>query len=418
MRIEAASLRILQVHSTDLGGGAETVARLHHEELLRQGHDSHFFVGRKKGDGANVSQIPHRRGIPGLLRLARFAEAKLGLQNIYSPSFRQFTRNLPSEFDVIHIHTLHGAGGYADLASLRNVCKQNNVFLTLHDLWLMTGHCGHPLSCERWKIGCGNCPDLTLYPAVTRDSTKWNFYVRKQTLSQCKAHLIVPSNWLAEQVKQSPILNHFPISVIPNPVDLTVFNVAKQRSLNSENMRSILLIAQHLNNPFKGIEDAILAINSLDRKENLLVYLAGKDCAAVRERLNVRTELLEYTNDPNRLAEYYRRADYVLVPSRGETFGLVAAEAMACGTPVISTKVGGLADVVGDLFPILCGRPRDPNSLSKSIANALTSSPEEWVSWSQAASARIRTLFSLERHTSECLSLYQSSSRLSEKISR
>ena len=49
------------------------------------------------------------------------------------------------------------------------------VALTLHDEWLLTGHCAYTLGCERWRIGCGRCPDLTIYPAIRRDSTAENF---------------------------------------------------------------------------------------------------------------------------------------------------------------------------------------------------------------------------------------------------
>jgi D-inositol-3-phosphate glycosyltransferase len=48
------------------------------------------------------------------------------------------------------------------------------------------------------------------------------------------------------------------------------------------------------------------------------------------------------------VADYYRAADALLVPSRSESFGLVAAEAQACGLPVVAARVGGLAHAVDD----------------------------------------------------------------------
>jgi D-inositol-3-phosphate glycosyltransferase len=50
----------------------------------------------------------------------------------------------------------------------------------------------------------------------------------------------------------------------------------------------------------------------------------------------------------DRLVAYYQAADVCLVPSRTESFGLVALEAAACGTPVVAADVGGLRSVVDD----------------------------------------------------------------------
>ena len=48
--------------------------------------------------------------------------------------------------------------------SLRRLSQRVPAVLTLHDSWLLTGHCAHSFECERWKTGCGACPDLTIEP--------------------------------------------------------------------------------------------------------------------------------------------------------------------------------------------------------------------------------------------------------------
>ena len=75
--------------------------------------------------------------------------------------------------DILHFHNLHG--NYFDLRALIELSNQVPVVLTLHDAWLFSGHCAHSLECERWKKGCGNCPDLTIYPPILRDATAYNW---------------------------------------------------------------------------------------------------------------------------------------------------------------------------------------------------------------------------------------------------
>ncbi len=74
------------------------------------------------------------------------------------------------------------------------------------------------------------------------------------------------------------------------------------------------------------------------------------------------------------LSTYYRSADVVIVPSRSESFGLVALEAAACGIPVVASAVGGLLSLVdhgetGFLVP-----ERDPVAFAKAIARVLDES--------------------------------------------
>lgn len=117
----------------------------------------------------------------------------------------------------------------------------------------------------------------------------------------------------------------------------------------------------------------------------------------------------------SRLADYYRAADVVLVPSRSESFGLVALEAAACGTPVVAAAVGGLTAIVEDGTTGFLVKDRDPLEWATPVS-LLLDDPElagamgqraavrsgRW-SWSMTA-ARLRRLCAdlLERTPVEC----------------
>lgn len=109
--------------------------------------------------------------------------------------------------------------------------------------------------------------------------------------------------------------------------------------------------------PLKGLDVAVRALAAFGRRDARLVVVggvSGADGAAEVDRidklvaeLGVADQLRSVEPVPHHLlSTYYRAADVVLVPSRSESFGLVALEAAACGTPVVAAAVGGLRTLV------------------------------------------------------------------------
>lgn len=111
--------------------------------------------------------------------------------------------------------------------------------------------------------------------------------------------------------------------------------------------------------PLKGVDVAVETLAALRDPSALLLVVGGASGAegdhemsrvtALAETLGVSERVRFVQPQPHHLlATYYRAADVVLVPSRSESFGLVALEASACGTPVVATAVGGLLSLVDD----------------------------------------------------------------------
>ena len=96
-----------------------------------------------------------------------------------------------------------------------------------------------------------------------------------------------------------------------------------------------------------------------------------------------------------RLADYYRAADVCIVPSRAESFGLVALEAAACGTPVVAASVGGLRSLVDDGATGFLVDGRDPAAYAAPVATLLDD-PELAAEIGATASARSQVL--VEHH--------------------
>jgi len=369
------ALKIVHIHSSDDGGGAEVVAYTIHKELVRLGHQSRMIVAKKQSQDDTVIEIPWKRGVPGLKRLTLKLEKYFGLQYIYSPSFRQVYRLFPKNLDVLHIHSLHGIQGYADIGALPRFSKRWPTVMSLHDMWMLTGHCAHSSGCERWKSGCGQCPDLGLFPAITRDASRLNWIRKLLVMGRSHIHTLTCSQWLASQARQSLIFNKKPIEVFNNAIDTRVFSpndkVSSRIKLGLPTDHFIiLLIANSLMNRWKGIPDGIEALNRIEASKTLPL-IVGKDKKIVADRLKLTPKIMPYQSDRETLAKIYRAADVLLVPSIEETFGLVAAEAMACSTPVVAYATGGLPEVIGNNGAGILVTKRNVSGLTEALQSLI-----------------------------------------------
>jgi L-malate glycosyltransferase len=143
-----------------------------------------------------------------------------------------------------------------------------------------------------------------------------------------------------------------PIEVIPNFVNCDLYQRKPSPKLRAEWAPNGEPILMHLSNfrPVKRILDAI-EIFALVREKmpaRLVMIGDGPDRAPAEElarKLGVQNDVL-FLGQQNEVQEKLSQADLFLLPSRLESFGLAALEAMACETPVIATNVGGLPEVV------------------------------------------------------------------------
>ena len=170
------------------------------------------------------------------------------------------------------------------------------------------------------------------------------------------------------------------IQVIPCGVDMDVFKPMPRDEARRElglGDGNVLLYVGRVQ-PLKGPELLLESVARLGLNEELKVLIVGGDVTGDEEVTKVRRlaeELgidhlvsFEGTVPHRRLVHYYNAADLCVVPSFYESFGLVAAEAMACGTPVVATAVGGLPETVKDGLNGSLVRDRNPEVLAEKIS--------------------------------------------------
>lgn len=351
-------LRVAIVHASDLGGGAERSVVGLHRGLRELGHESTLFVGEQHTHEPGVEAIPYVRGVPGSRRVARALERGFGWQDIYNPSFRALARRLQGGFDIVHFNSLWGSGGYADIAALPLLTKKIPGLVTLRDNWLLTGHCAYFHDCRRWMSGCGECPDLGLAPAVPRDGTRFNWQRKRKALREARVEICVISEALGRDAAVSPILAGKRIHRIYNGIDLMTFSPAPP-PVRNEFRRSfgfgpddvvVLIAGQTVEGIREGIatSHAVAALNRLSAVPGVRVMAVGHSAERVAQLLELPTTVVPFLVEPAQMARCFQASDLCLVTSEVETFGRIAAESQACGTPVVAFGVGGIPEVVVD----------------------------------------------------------------------
>ncbi len=253
--------------------------------------------------------------------------------------------------DLIHLHNLHGY--YLNIEVLFNFLRIANIptIWTLHDCWPFTGHCCYyeRVQCIKWKDECTKCELKGLYPrSIFYDNSKSNYILKRKLFTQLNNLTIVSvSNWLEKQIRDSFFYN-FPVQTIYNGIDLTLFRPLDSHALKTkhgfENKQIILGVA-NVWSAGKGF-DTFLEL-SKHLKQNQLIILVGLSKQQLK-KLPSNIIGIGRTGNIDELVEYYNLADVFVNPSIAETFGMVTAEAMACGTPCIVYNSSAMSELITD----------------------------------------------------------------------
>lgn len=270
--------------------------------------------------------------------------------------------------DIIHLHNLHDS--YINLPMLFSYIKKHNVptVWTLHDCWAFTGQCPYftIVKCDKWKVGCHNCPQYKEYPASLYDNTKKMWQLKKKWFTGVKNMTIVtPSEWLAGLARES-YLKQYPIEVINNGIDLNVFkpthsNFRERYEIPAE--KHIILGVSFAWGYRKGLDCFVEIAEKLG--EQYQIVLVGTD-DEIDKNLPHNIISIHRTQNQKELAEVYSAADVFVMPTREENYPTVNMEAIACGTPVVTFDTGGSPEMLDDKTGIVV-KANDIEATKKAI---------------------------------------------------
>lgn len=354
----------------------------------------------------------------------RYLRTFIALRNVlvsdpygWLPLERAFLRRVLALWqpDIIHLHNLHGGRGTIPLSILPEMAAVAPIVWTMHDMWGMTGHCAYSMGCNRWRDGCGGCPDLALYPRLLSDRTKHIAYNKSEILAKANPVLVSPSRWLSDLALEAKPTKSCEIQLIANGVDLTVFSpkfraIAREELNLSSDSQVIMFAAESLDgDKRKGGAELRRALERVQTSRGgalLDVILMGRGGIDLLSGIpGIVVHHVGYVSDQAVAAKLYSAADVFICPSLQDNLPNALIEAAACGTAAVAFNVGGCGEIIDNEVSGLLVPGGDSAALGDAIER-LVSEPERLAGMGRAARARAELLYSDTKMAYSYLSLY------------
>jgi glycosyltransferase involved in cell wall biosynthesis len=385
---------IIDHFSTFPHGGAGTAARRLHERLVARGVNSRFNFWK---DEQNQSLDPsfhqlkfstEEARLPILGALSRKLEKRRcrRICQLYDrhvaerpENFELFTIPWSLEAtrfdrtgltsDIIHLHWMPFFIDYPRF--FHTVPAQTPIVWSFHDMNPMTGGCHYSSGCSRFTVGCGNCPQIS-HPHP-RDVSWLAFRSKQKALRRKMLHVVTPNRWLSDLARHSAI---FPEStefhVIRLGLDEQAFRPLDRRQARRrlglpEEGSLIAFGAEDIGNYRKGFHHLLAALRKVRRQTEVSCVVFGRGkLPEDRSGLPPFREF-GFVDSVERHRLIYAAADLFVLPSREDNQPQTGLEAMACGTPVVGFRAGGIPEYVRHNKTGLIATTGDEDEMSSHI---------------------------------------------------
>ncbi len=338
------SMKIIQINSFYNSGSTGKITYCIHEGLQQKGCESIIIFGR--GTDSNENNI---------IRISTNFRSKLN--NLFSRftgimyggnalSTRKLINIIKEEKpDIVHLQCINGY--FVNIYKLVAWLNKNSIktVVTLHAEFMFTANCGHSYECNQWIDGCVKCDKFKYHTnSIFFDNTKKSYAMMKKSFEGFEKNctIVSVSDWLKNRASRSSILENFNHKVIYNGLDERIFNY-KTDDYTKQNVKTVLHVT-----PLFDIED------SNPKGSKYIVELAKEfpdvSFVVIGKHNNIRDlpnniKIIGKVQNQQILAKYYRSADLVVLTSKRETFSMVCAESLCCGTPVVGFKAGAPEEI-------------------------------------------------------------------------
>lgn len=257
------------------------------------------------------------------------------------------------EPDIINIHWI--CRGYMQIETLAKLNQP--VVWTFHDMWGFTGGCNYTDDCDRYKSGCGNCPQLN--SNRERDLSRWIWQRKAKSWKNLNLAVVTPSQWLAAETRSSSlfknVLQNVRVEVIPNGIDTEKYQpfdrtiARKILKLPADKQLVLFGAISATSDRRKGfhlLEPALQSLSKSGWHDKIELVVFGSSRPSNEPDLGFCCHYLGKFSDDISLALVYAAADLFVAPSLQDNLPNTVMEAISCGTPCVAFKIGGMPDMI------------------------------------------------------------------------
>ena len=330
--IESKMIKSLQISSYDLMG------------RRFNGHDLHLYL---RDEGFDSKQLVMNKQSKDEHTFVYNFEAVNSSKDL-------LRQKVLLDSDIIHLHLTHNI---IDVNYFPILSRVKPVVITLHDPFYLGGHCVHHFDCEKWQSHCYDCEHLDKDFRIFDDYSALNFAIKKDAIQNSQISAIVASEWMRSKVEKSAIWKNKDTYLLPFGVNQELFKPADtslvRQALNVPK-DNIVLFFRASSCCFKGLDILIDSLSQLIDTKNISLITVGEK--GLLGGLISKFHHLEYDwiTDDSLMIQLYQSCNIFLMPSKQETFGFMAVEAMSCGKMVLALDSEGsaLSDVINSPY---CG---------------------------------------------------------------
>ncbi len=377
-------MKILVIGTIDNKGGAASISWELRKRLKANGHTVTTFVRYKYSNEPDVFIIPRKRYQDWLVKL--FANDLTFAGTDYILETKEF-----KEADIIHCHNLHS--NFFNLATLQKMSLLKPVVWTLHDMWAFTGFASNSATLKN--------PNKKKFLLFLWDNTACLLHTKKKIYEKSKLYIVAVSDWMKKEAEKS-VLGKQDIIHIYNGIDTEIFKPQNKALARKE--LGLPIDKKIVAFGIKGWTDSNKIIDEYIGRNDIFFIAIGHSLIKTNNK-NYRS--LPQTQDRNMLAKYLCASDVFFHPSPEDSFGLISAEALSCGTPVVTYGIDALPEVVSHKEVGYVSEYMNTEDAKKGIEYILNLSKDDYTKMSTVAREGIVSKFSCEKMYAEYLTFYK-----------